>query len=108
MSNFAHFFSFYVTWLTIPCLAIIGIIFWIKQSTKESLVLASGIVLIALGSLVQIFSPFRKVTMNEAGKILSSSRPPLSWYTGSIVTSVGLIVTVVGFAFVTWKINGNT
>lgn len=108
MSNLSHYFSFYVTWTAIPCLAIIGIIFWLKQSTKESLIFASGIVLIALGLLIQIFSPIRNLTIDEAGKILSSSGPPLSWYTGSIITSVGLIVTVVGFALVTWKTKRNT
>jgi hypothetical protein len=104
MANFAHFFSFYVIWAAIPCLAIIGIIFWIKQRTKESLIFSTGIVLIALGSLTQIFSPFGRITMDEAGEILSSSGPPLSCYTGSIITSVGFIVTVVGFAAVTWRI----
>lgn len=104
MANFAHFFSFYVAWVSIPCLAIIGIIFCIKQSTRESLIFASGIVLIAVGSLIQIFSPFGRIKMDEAGKILSSSGPPLNWYAGSIITSIGLIVTVIGFAIVTWKI----
>lgn len=104
MANFAHFFSLYVAWVSIPCLAMISIIFCIKQSTKESLIFASGIVLIAIGSLIQIFSPFGRVTMDEAGKVLSSSGPPLSWYAGSIITSIGLIVTLVGFAIVTWKI----
>jgi hypothetical protein len=104
MAIFAYFFSFYVVWVSIPCLAIISIIFFMKQRTKESLVFTSGIVLIALGTLIQIFSPFGKLAMDEAGKILSSSGPPLSWYTGSIITSIGLIVTVVGLALVTWKI----
>ncbi len=104
MANFTHFFSVYVAWVAIPCLAIISVIFCIKQSTKESLIFASGIVLIALGLLIQIFSPFGRITMDEAGKVLSSSAPPLSWYAGSIITSIGLIVTVVGFALVTWKI----
>jgi uncharacterized membrane protein len=108
MSNFAHFLSVYVAWVAVPSLAITGIVFWTKQRTKESLVFASGIVLIALGSLIQVFSPFAKMTMDEAGKILSSSGPPLSWYTGSIVVSIGLIVTIVGFASVTWKIKRST
>lgn len=104
MAEFAHFFSFYVSWIALPCLAIIGILFYRKQKTKESLTFASGIVLTALGSLIQVFSPFGKISIDEAGKVLSSSGPPLSWYTGSIVTSIGLIITVVGFALVTWKI----
>lgn len=107
MANFAHFFSFYVTRAAVPCLAIIGIIFWIKQSTRESLVFASGIVMITIGLLIRIFSPFTRITMDETGKILSSSGPPLSWYAGSIITSIGLIVTVVGFALVTWKTKRN-
>lgn len=104
MGEFAHFFSIYVIWITISCLAIIAIFFYRKQRTKESLIFAFGIVLTAFGSLIQAFTPFGKITMDEAGKILSSSGPPLSWYTGSIITSVGLIITMVGFALVTWKI----
>ncbi len=103
MANFAHLFSFYAAWISIPCLAIISIIFYLKQGTKENLVFASGIVLVAVGSLIQTFSPFGRIKMDEAGNILSSSWPPLTWYIGSIITSVGLIVTVVGFAAVTWK-----
>lgn len=104
MAKLAHLFSVYVICVTVPCLAIIGIIFCKKQNTKESLIFTSGIVLIMIGSLIQFFSPFGKITTDEAGKILSSSGPPLSWYTGSIITSIGLIVTTVGFAIVTWKI----
>ncbi len=105
MSDFAHFLSLYVTWFSIPCLAVIGIIFFRKQKTKESFVFSSGIVLIATGSIIQVFSPFGKMTFDEAGKALSSSGPPVSWYTGSLITSLGLVVTVIGFALVAWKIN---
>ena len=103
MADFAHFFSVYTTWAAIPCLAIIGIVFSIKQNTKESLIFATGIVLVAIGSLMQLLSPFQRMTMDQVGKILSSNGPPLSWYSGSIITSLGLIITVVGFALVTWK-----
>lgn len=104
MNNLAHFFSIYTFWIALPCLAVIAILFHRKQKTKESLIFTLGIVLIAFGSLIQAFTPFGKITMDEAGKILSSSGPPFSWYTGSIITSVGLIITMVGFALVTWKI----
>jgi len=97
-----------VIWTAIPILAIIGIIFWKKQKTKESLVFASGLVLIAIGPLIQIFSPFGKMTIDEAGKVLSSSGSHFTWYLGSLVVSVGLIFTVIGFAGVTWKIKQNT
>jgi len=90
MAIFVHFFSVYVTWAAIPCLAIISVIFSIKQRTKESMILSSGIILVAVGVLFQVFSPF-------------ASEPPLRWYTGSIISSIGLIVTVVGFALVTWR-----
>jgi len=103
MADFAHFFSVYVTWAAIPCLAIISIIFSMKQNTKESLILSFGIVFVAVGSLVQIFSPFENIKLDAAEKVLSSSGPSLSWYTGSIISSLGLIITVVGFALVTWK-----
>lgn len=108
MSHFAHFFSVYVMWGSFPCLAIIGIFFWTKQRTLESLVLATGFVIVVLGSLIQTFFPFAKISMDEAGKILSSSGAPLIWYTGSIMISIGLIITVVGFALVTWKMKRST
>ena len=68
MADFAHYFSVYVTWITVPCLAIIGILFHKKQNTKESLIFASGIVIIAIGAIFQIFSPFGKMTLDEAGR----------------------------------------
>jgi hypothetical protein len=86
LAGFAHFFSVYVSWIAIPCLAI------------------SGYSVRITNSLIQIFFPFGKITMDEAGKILSSSGAPLGWYIGSIITSIGLIITVLGFALITWKI----
>lgn len=69
MSHFAHFFFVYVMWGSIPCLAIIGIFFWIKQRTIESLVFALGLVITALGMLIEFLSPIAKISMDEAGKI---------------------------------------
>ena len=103
MAEFAHYFSVITSWIAIPCLAIIGIFFHKRQKNAESLILASGIALMAIGELTQLFSPFGKATLNAMGKVLSSSGPPLSWYTGSILTSIGLIVTTVGFALVARK-----
>lgn len=104
MANFTHFLSIYVTWSTLPCLAIIGVIFFAKQRTTESFVFASGLVLLTLGAVIQLFFPFGRMTLDEAGNVMSSSGPPLIWYAGSIVVSVGLVVTVIGFAVVTWKV----
>ena len=107
MREFAHFFAIYSGWIAIPCLAIIGIVYWLKQKTIESFILTYGIVILALGSLMQVFSPFLKMTMDEIGNVVSSSGPPLIWYAGSIIGSFGLVVTVIGFALVTWKVNKN-
>jgi len=95
MAIFVHFFSAYVTWAAIPCLAITSVIFSIKQNTKESMILSSGLILVTVGSLFQFFFPF-------------ASEPPLSWCIGSIISSIGLIVTVVGFALVTWRTKKDT
>lgn len=103
MANIAHFLSVFVPWIALPCLAIIGILYHRKHKTKESLIFVSGIALTAVGALIQAFSPFKKLTIDVAGKMFSSSGPPLGWYTGSILFSVGLIITVVGFALMTWK-----
>ncbi len=103
MAEFAHNFSVITSWTAIPCLAIIGIFFYKREKTTASLILASGVTLMAIGELTQLFSPFRKATIDTMGKILSSSGPPLSWYTGSIIFSIGLIVTTIGFALVASK-----
>jgi hypothetical protein len=103
MERFVCYLSIITSWIAIPCLAISGICFYIRQKDIESLILASGIALLAIGELTQLFSPFSKMTIDAMGKMLSSSGPPLSWYTGSIIISIGLIVTAVGFALVTRK-----
>jgi hypothetical protein len=103
MAEFAHFFSVITSWIAIPCLAIIGIFFYKRQKTTETLTLASGIALMTVGELTQLFSPFGHATIDAMGKVLSSSGPPLCWYTGSILTSIGLIVMTIGFALVARK-----
>jgi hypothetical protein len=65
-------------------------------------------VIFSIGSLIQVLSPISRITMDEAEKILSSIGTPLTWYAGSIIISIGLIITVVGFAFVTLKMKRTT
>ncbi|MHA2218179.1 MAG: hypothetical protein ACXACY_19760 [Candidatus Hodarchaeales archaeon] len=103
MVNFAHLYSVIISWLVIPCLAIIGIFFYKKQKSRNSLIFATGIVVMAFGQLMILFSPFQKMTFDEVGNMLSSSGPPLSWYGGSILFSTGLIITTVGFALITFQ-----
>ncbi|HNW91873.1 MAG TPA: hypothetical protein PKM88_03070 [bacterium] len=104
MVDIAHFISVIVMWLAMPFLTVIGIVFCSKQKTLGSKVLASGLALMTIGSLLSLFSPLGTCSVDEMGRTLSSSGPSLSWYVGSIVTSIGLIAAVFGFALVTWKI----
>jgi uncharacterized membrane protein len=107
MTELAHWFSLIVGWITLPCLAIISIFFYKKHKNQGRLSLTIGIITITLGHLIQLFSPFSRMTLDEAGNILSSSGPQLSWYAGSIITSIGLLITVIGFGLITFK-NKNT
>ncbi len=59
MSSFAHFLSLYISGLSIPCLAIIGILFHVKQRSKESFVFASGLILLAIGGISSNLFTFR-------------------------------------------------
>jgi hypothetical protein len=62
MAEFAHHFSVITSWTAIPCLAIISIFFYKREKTTGSLMLASGLTLMAIGELTQLFSPFGKAT----------------------------------------------
>jgi len=101
MSDLIYYYSYNMNMISAFCALIIGIIFWKKQRTKESLVFALGILLVALGYLIKIFSVLRQALSKE---IFS----PELWQIGGVITSIGLIVTVVGFALVTWKMKRNT
>jgi hypothetical protein len=101
MNDFIYYYSYNMNMILALCASIIGIIFWKKQRTKESMVFVLGILIAALGPLIKIISVLRQTLSKE---ILS----PELWHIGSVITSIGLIVTVVGFALVTWKIKRNT
>ena len=101
MRDSIYYFFYNMNMISAFCALIIGIIFWKKQRTKESLVAVLGILLIALGYIIQIFTVLRHFLPKE---ILS----PELWHIGNVTTSIGLIVTVVGFGLFTWKIKRNT
>ncbi len=102
MANVAHFFTIYTGWIVIPLFAIVGVIYHFRTRTKGSLIFALGLLCIALGQFIQIFSPFQKMTFDEFSNVLASTGPPVTWYLGSIVFSSGLIVTAIGFVIITF------
>ena len=107
MSDFSYYMH-NVKYIAIICAAIIGIIFWKKQKTKESIVLTSGILIVALGALIQLFTIIKQ-TFNYFEYGTSSGSEILFVYdVGSVISSIGLVATVAGFALVTWKIKRNT
>jgi len=72
VASFAHFLSLYIGGFAILSLAIISIIFCRRAATKGSYTLASGVLLIAIGSLVQILSSFASAAFDEAGKLATA------------------------------------
>jgi len=96
-------FFWYSNIIAISCLAVISIIYYLKHKNKGSLLLCIGVLITTLGVLLQQLIPFASISLNEAGEIMSSSGPPLFWYTGSVLTSVGLIIIVIGFSLVAFK-----
>ena len=107
MSSLAHWFSVIIGCIALPCLAILSILFYKKQKNQGSLTLTMGVITMTLGQLIQLFSPLGKMTLNVAGNILSSSSTPLSWYAGSVIFLLGLLITVVGFGLIIFQ-NKNT
>lgn len=105
MHDFSYSLHYYVHLILVICAPIIGIIFWIKQRTKESLLFALGILLLPLGELIMIFTNLWVMLMDNPEKM---HELPLTWYIGHEVSSIGIIVTVVGFALVTWKMKKTT
>ena len=106
MNDFILSLHYYANLIFFFCAPIIGIIFWKKQRTKESLIFTLGILLIWLRYLIMTFVNLRETFMHDIEKIHELS---LIWFNiGTVVYSIGLIVTVFGFALVTWKMKRNT
>ena len=84
---------------------ILSFIFYLKNKCYQRLLFFIGLLMIGIGTLIQTNTPLKKITINEAGKILSSSNTPLIWYIGSVTVSIGLIVSVIGFALIVFRKN---
>jgi hypothetical protein len=108
MSDFPYSSLFHVDLISVICASIIGIIFWRKQKTKESIVFVLGILLVAFGELIRFFTILKQTLKYVEYNTPSSSTVLFTWHIGAVISSIGLIVTVVGFALVTWKIKRNT
>lgn len=104
MESIAHWYSVYSAWIAVPLIAVIAIYFHFKNKTTPTLVLAIGFSLVAIGAILQIFVGAGSASFDEIGNMLSSSGPPMSWYLGSIITSTGLLITLVGFSLVAFKL----
>ena len=103
MTDFVRIFSFYAPLIVLPILGIISVIFYRKQKTKGKLLFSIGMILMNVGSFVQLFIPYAAVYLNEAGEIESFNGVPLSWHLGCFLFSLGIIVAVIGFSLITFK-----
>ncbi len=101
MENFSYSFLSYTKLLSVLFASIIGIKLWIKQRTNESLLLTCGILIMALGELKIFVICLRQVFMNDTKEMLEFAD---RWFPlANVVSSIGIIVTVIGFALITWK-----
>ncbi len=100
MINFTHWFSMISIWIAIPSLTVLGIIFYFRKRSLPRLVLASGLLMVAIGTVIQSTSSLARITFDEIGNVLSSQGPQSVWYIGSVLVSLGLNIIVLGFALV--------
>jgi hypothetical protein len=98
ISGLAHNFSFIGSIVTLPLLVIGGVILHYRLRLPSTLTLAVGLLIAALGEFLQLFSPFGKWSYQEIQGVVIGTFPAV-WYLGSVITSAGLLVTCVGFAW---------
>jgi len=92
--------SLVVNLIAVPAMSIIGILFHVQRKTRGSLVLASGFSAVLMGMIIEFIVPQTFETMEEATQVLANSGPPLYWFIDEIVTTFGIIITVIGFVLV--------
>ena len=103
MVNFAHWLSIFSKWLGIAVFFILSLIFFLKNKCLSRMLFFCGVLMIAIGTLIQICSPVAKITFDEFGKVLSTTSIQISWYEGSVITSFGIILAIAGFAWIVFK-----
>ena len=99
MSGVAHWFSFIGGVVTLPLLVIGGVILHQRLRLASTLTLAVGLAVAAAGEFVQLFSPFAKKWSFQEIQGMVYGGFPAVWYLGSVITSVGLLLTCVGFGW---------
>ena len=92
--------NFIIPWMSVPTMAIIGILFHIQRKTKGSLILAIGYSAILIGIIIELIFPQTFETMEEATQVLETSGPQLLWFIPSVITSIGMILATIGFGLV--------
>jgi hypothetical protein len=98
ISGLAHNFSFIASIVTLPLLVIGGVILHYRLRLASTLTLAMGLVIAAVGESLQLLSPLSKWSYQEIQGVVIGTFPAV-WYLGSVVTSAGLLLTCVGFAW---------
>ena len=99
LSDAAHAFSFIGGVVGIPLLTIAGLILHYRLRLASTLTLAAGLVIAAAGEFLQLFSPFATWSYQELQNGLVVGGFPSVWYLGGVITSAGILVTCVGFAW---------
>ena len=105
MVDFSFALHNYIKLIAVIATPIIGIIFWKKQRTWESVVFMLGILLITLGELIRIFTNLAITLIHVINN--TEMELPFIYYLGFVIESIGIIVAVFGFALVTRKMKRN-
>src|SRR5215831_16925949 len=99
LSSVAHAFSFLGGLVALPLLAVAGVILHRRLRLRPTLTLAVGLVAATVGEFLQVFSPFARWSFQELqGGLVMGEFPPI-WYLGGVLTSIGLLITCVGFCW---------
>jgi len=101
MSAIAQFLSIIVKWGALISLMVMGLLIYKRQNNKRSMMFLSGITVLAVGQVIQEFSPAAKLIFDGAGNPVSISDTSIIWYAGSILSSIGIIISILGFGWVT-------
>lgn len=97
MPEFVHFLIFWSRLLCLPALVVAALIFHHRNRIIPTLTVALGFITMTAGSLLEVFAPYHKATLDEMQNALSTQSVPAAWYIGSVIINGGMIIVVVGF-----------
>jgi len=101
MSAIAENFSVIAKWVALLTMMIMGTLIYERQKDTKSFVFIFGLMSCAVGQIIQVFIPAGRLVFDGAGTIVAVTETPMGWYMGSILSSTGIFISVVGFGLIT-------